>query len=104
MSHLSSSGRLAAAMERTSRLVQAQSQSETETGVSPKLPRPALTIAVSREAGANGALVARAVEQQLGWPVYDRELLQRVAEHMGLRASLLEAVDEKRKGWFQECL
>jgi cytidylate kinase len=65
---------------------------------------PAFTIALSREAGANAAPVTRALGERLGWPVYDRELLQRIAGEMGVRATLLESMDERRKGWLQECL
>jgi cytidylate kinase len=41
---------------------------------------------------------------QLGWPVFDRELLQRIAQEMGLRTSLLESMDEKRRSWLVEFL
>jgi cytidylate kinase len=101
MNYKNSSERLVEAMGNARRQWQARHETERETGhisVSP----PAITIAVSREAGANGSQIAHAVGEQLGWPVFDRELLQRVASEMGLRASLLEGVDEKRKNWLQE--
>lgn len=62
------------------------------------------TIAVSREAGTYGAAIAHEVGARLGWPVYDRELLQRIADDLGVRRSLLEAVDERRPGWLEDCL
>lgn len=104
MDQKSSSERLADAMERTIRRWQAQRRAEIlpETAAAPS--PAAFAIALSREAGANGPLVARAVGERLGWPVYDRELLQMVAAEMGLRARLLENLDEKCKGWMQECL
>jgi cytidylate kinase len=64
---------------------------------------PAFTVAVSREAGTYGAAIAREVGNRLGWPVYDRELLQRIAEDMGIRQTLLESVDERNVGWLREC-
>src|ERR1022692_3686960 len=64
----------------------------------------AFSIAVSREAGTYGAAIAREVGNRLGWPVYDRELLQRIADDMGVRRTLLESVDERRQGWLSECL
>jgi len=64
----------------------------------------AFTIAVSRESGTYGAAIAREVANRLGWPVYDRELLQRIADDMGVRQKLLESVDERRVGWVSECL
>jgi len=101
--NLNLSGRLSAAMNQTSRWLQVREREMgpgTEGGSTP----PTFSIAISREAGANAAPVARAIEQKVGWPVYDRELLQRVAGEMGMRASLVEAVDERQKGWLHECL
>lgn len=62
------------------------------------------TIAISREAGANGHLVARAIGEKLGWPVYDRELLEVLGRDLGVRSAFLEGLDEKQVGWFQECM
>jgi hypothetical protein len=38
----------------------------------------------------------------LGWEVYDRELLEKVAQDIGLRTNLLESVDERRQSWLLE--
>src|SRR4051794_15755495 len=64
----------------------------------------ALTIAVSRAAGAPGTSVAREVGARLGWQVYDQELLEKIAQDMGLRTTLLESVDERRVNWLQEAM
>jgi len=61
-----------------------------------------LTIALMREAGTAGPLVAHEVGARLGWPVYHYELLERIAQEMGLRVSLLESLDEKRQSWLRE--
>jgi cytidylate kinase len=63
----------------------------------------AFTIALSRESGARGTSTAREVGARLGWTVYDHELLERIAQEMNLRTSLLESVDEKTVSWLQEC-
>jgi cytidylate kinase len=98
------SEQLAEAMERQRRRWQKRDPVPV-VGEAPRPPSPpGFTIALSREAGANGSLVARAVGERLGWQVYDRELLQRVAEDMRVRTGLVESVDERRKGWFQEYL
>ena len=66
-------------------------------------PAPqALTIALSREAGAQGTAVGQEVGTRLGWPVYDHELLERIAQDMGVHTRLLESVDERRVSWLQE--
>jgi cytidylate kinase len=62
----------------------------------------ALTIALSREAGTQETAVGQEVGKRLGWPVYDHELLERIARDMRLRQRLLESVDEKEVGWLQE--
>jgi cytidylate kinase len=64
----------------------------------------AFTIALSRESGARGTSTAGEVGARLGWTVYDHELLERIAQEMKLRTSLLESVDEKRISWLQECV
>jgi cytidylate kinase len=64
----------------------------------------AFTIALSREVGAGGTSVASEVGARLNWPVYDHELIERIAREMNLRTALLESVDERRLSWVEECL
>ena len=104
MDQKSSSERLAEAMERARRQSQAQRKAEAAAGIRPVGSPHPFTIAVSREAGANGSQVACALGERLGWVVYDRELVQHIAADMGVRTSLLESVDEKHRSWLLECL
>jgi cytidylate kinase len=67
-------------------------------------PPAPLTIAISRESGANGHLIARAIGKELGWAVYDRELVELLAKEMRVRAGLVEEMDEKQVSWWQECM
>jgi cytidylate kinase len=60
------------------------------------------TIAISREAGTPGTSVAREIGKRLAWQVYDNELLEKIAENMGLRSALLECVDERHQSWLLE--
>jgi cytidylate kinase len=60
------------------------------------------TVAVSREAGARGVEVAREIGRQLDWPVYDREIIDMIAEETGLRAELLSSIDEQDPNWLVE--
>lgn len=64
--------------------------------------KPAWNIVLTREAGADGAGVAAELGQRLGWPVYDRALIDRIAREMGLQTHLLDSVDERRKHWLLE--
>jgi cytidylate kinase len=81
---------------------QYQDMGETTSTHHP-LTTPPWTIAISRQAGANGSAVACAVGQRLGWPVYDRELVEKIAQEAGLRGQLVESVDERRISWLEEC-
>ncbi len=101
MNHTPSSHRLAEAMSRAVHHWESLHLAEPAEKVAGRTT-PAVTLAVSREAGANGALIARAVADRLGWPLYDKELLQRIASEMGVHAHVLSRVDEKRKSWLTE--
>jgi hypothetical protein len=69
---------------------------------SPSADRHALSATISREAGTHGTLIGQEVGKKLGWPVYDHQLLERIAQDMGIRTKLLETVDEKQSGWLKE--
>jgi cytidylate kinase len=60
------------------------------------------TIAITREAGTDGTAIAREVASKLGWAVYDRELVEKIARDMGLHASLMDTLDERRRSWLVE--
>ncbi|HEY7312827.1 MAG TPA: cytidylate kinase-like family protein [Gemmataceae bacterium] len=66
--------------------------------------RDRLTIALSCEAGVPVEEVAREVSTRLGWPVYNHELLKRIAEAMHCSVTVLEQLDEKHHSWLPECL
>jgi cytidylate kinase len=68
------------------------------------LATPKFTIALSRQVGARGTSVARVVGARLGWPVYDRELLEEIGKTMKVRADILKSVDERRVSSMQECI
>lgn len=62
------------------------------------------TIALSREAGTPGTSIAHEVGARLNWLVYDHELVELIAREMGIRANLLDSVDERHKNWLQDCV
>lgn len=70
----------------------------------PRRNTHAFSIALSREAGTLGTTVAREVAKRLEWHVYDHELLERIADEMGVRAKLLESVDERQQSWLTEAI
>lgn len=62
------------------------------------------TIALARELGTPHEAVAREVSSRLGWPIYDRRLLELVAERLHLNPQLLGDVDEKPASWILEAI
>jgi cytidylate kinase len=66
--------------------------------------QPAFSIAIGREAGAGASSIAQEVGRRLGWTVYDRDLVERIAQEMGLRATLLESLDERHTSWLSESM
>jgi hypothetical protein len=59
-------------------------------------------IAISREAGAGGELLAGILGARLGWRVFDKELLDFLAEQCRLEKESLELLDETSVTWFDE--
>jgi cytidylate kinase len=61
-------------------------------------------VAISREAGAGGSLIAKLVGQRLGWEVMDKNLLDQVAQRYQLSRQMLEMVDETTDNWAYDIL
>jgi cytidylate kinase len=102
MTHSFSSTALTEALVRANEHWQLRRQRESTAAE--KAAPAAYTIAVSREAGTYGAAIARAVADRLGWPLYDRELLQRIADDLGVHHALIESVDERKVSWLSDYL
>src|ERR1019366_8036412 len=60
------------------------------------------TNAISREVGALGSSVATEVGRRLDWPVYDRNLLDKIAERLHRPPSHFQDLDEKQGSWLGE--
>ncbi len=59
-------------------------------------------IAISREHGAGGGMVARQASQLLGWEVLDRELLDYMAQRYRIDRNMLDFIDEAKSNWLLE--
>jgi cytidylate kinase len=57
-------------------------------------------ITISRQCGSGGTSIAHIVGERLGWPVWDGEILDILADksHAHYQKRLFEALDEKRQG------
>lgn len=63
-----------------------------------------LTIAVSREAGSRGTLIATRAGQKLGWQIYNQELLEYIAQEGTFRQDIVENLPEPAARWVDEQL
>lgn len=61
-------------------------------------------ITVSREIGSGGKRLAEELGRRLGWKVYDRELLDLMAENEADRQHLYSVVDERGQSWLDSLL
>lgn len=61
----------------------------------PALPRARFrVVCISREAGSGGSNIGKLVAERLGWRFWDRELIQAIAERMGVEEEQAVAFDE----------
>ena len=61
-------------------------------------------LTISREAGAGGSQVAAIIGQRLGWDVFDKNLLDCIAERFNLNRKMLDLVDETSSNWVYDVL
>lgn len=61
-------------------------------------------VTVSRAVGSTGGQVARRLAERLGWPLFDKELLQHMAGDDHVRARLYEDMDERDTSWLESAL
>lgn len=88
--------------EQVKRWLAEQAKRKAQPRVTPEPPKPLVTI--SREAGANGTSLGRAVARKLGFELWDQELVQRVAAEKGAPEALFAAVDEHARSRIQDLL
>lgn len=60
-----------------------------------------MLITLSRQYGAGGSEVARAVAEALGWQVVDNEIVDRVARRAGLATEVVAEQDERVPGFVE---
>jgi cytidylate kinase len=70
-------------------------------GVPPKLPW-GLSIALSREAGARGATIAKRAGVKLGWQVYSQDLLEYIAQEGTFRQEVLDHLPVTAGIWVED--
>src|SRR5688572_1119723 len=69
-------------------------------------------VTISRQAGASGRSLAKQLAErlnnvdpgQLPWTTWDNELVEKVASEHYVSAARVEALEDERPSWFEECL
>ena len=77
--------------------VQTWAQREAESNVTGEVPGAWPVITISREFGARGAALAAVLGAQIGFKVWDKDLLHAIAEESGGDERLLASLDEHRR-------
>jgi cytidylate kinase len=80
----------------------ARAQQPAEPAATPPAVRQFVTI--SRTVGSAGSQVAALLGERLGWPVFDREILQAMAGDDRVRTQLYEYMDERDQSWLEDAL
>jgi len=61
-------------------------------------------ITISRQVGSGGEQIAQILADLMNWQMYDKEILDYMAENMKVHKSVLENVDERMMGWIENWL
>jgi cytidylate kinase len=59
---------------------------------------------LSREKGSGGTTVSRLIGERLNWPIFDREIVDEIANRTQARRQLIESLDERTRTLAQELL
>ncbi len=90
-------------IERRMRLRDVQLQ--TERGSRAKeVPFRYRFLTVTRDGGSLADEIVRELAARLGWHVFDREIVNHIAEHSHVRENLVRQLDEKSQGLIQDAI
>ncbi len=64
----------------------------------------ALTVAISREAGARGSTIGHRAAQKLGWQIYNQELLEYIAQEGAFRQNFVDNLSPEAAQWAEQRL
>jgi len=94
---------IGAAVERQMRYWEIAREQKVATPVTAE-PNTHPFVTISRQVGSGGSDVAKALAEEVGWPLFDRELLQHMAGDDAVRTRIYETLDERDNGFIEESL
>ncbi|KKU21271.1 MAG: Cytidylate kinase [Microgenomates group bacterium GW2011_GWF1_46_12] len=59
-------------------------------------------IAISRDPGSGGRFIAKKIATKLGWKLFDKALMFKLSEELGIKTAELEHIDEHGRTWFAD--
>ena len=59
---------------------------------------------ISREKGAGGSAVGELAAKRLGWQVFDKEIVDAIAQQAHVRRELIESLDEREQATIQDAI
>ena len=59
-------------------------------------------ITISREMGSGSLIISRALSELMGWQLYDKEVLNYMAENMNVHKSVIEHLDQRQSNWIED--
>lgn len=102
---MSSDSTIAAAVERQMRNWELSRLQRLAAEKTPeKRDEVAEFVTISRRVGSTGGLISQMLGKRLGWPVFDREILQHMAGDDDVRTRLYEKMDERDTSWIESAL
>jgi len=82
-------------------IAQQELREQQEKGEGPALAKPPV-ITISRQLGSNGTEISEQLGQELGWDVWDGEIIDKIADDAKVHRQMVELLDERRVSAFEE--
>lgn len=59
-------------------------------------------ITIARDPGSGGTIVAQKIADKLGWQLFDKPLIRKLSEELGIAESEVADIDEHGRSWFMD--
>ncbi len=85
-------------------VISCDQQEKSDSSSSPDAQPAIKYISISRDIGSGGAEIGQTLSKLTEWQIYDKEILDYMAEDMNVRKNVLKSVDERTIGFIEEWL
>jgi len=81
---------------------QKESKAISDTREPEEMPMHSI-VTISRQLGAGGKYIAEEVAKKLGFKIYDKKIVEEIADKAQMRKSQVETLDERGRHFVEEC-